>query len=432
MATLLALDELLEPISPDQPAGEDLRWTSDWDRIREARRADDGLESGKWKRKEQKSSDWALVQELATAMLQKRSKDLQLAIWLTEANVKQNGFEGLRHGLYLSRELMVRFWDKGLFPVMDEGPEDRSGPFEWMNEKLLHSILEIPITRSEQGVDFNLMQLRDARLVGSESSWKDKDGYVDDDKKKVFDKALAEGRRSMDMFRSAVAATERKTYEALASEFLAAHQEFKDLDKLLDEKFGKVAPSLKDVRAVMAEISDEVLNSLAEKRLQEPDTSSEPEIVAADQQAGRPDSIKIRLPLSGFNSSASPMGNNVSWQEAERLIRSGNVDAGLSEMIRLAASETSGRSRFQRKFLLAEICQSSNRARLARTILEELAEQIDKFQLEAWETTDVIGGVWTRLYQIYNTGDSSDKDRAAKLYDRLCRLDPWQALVCAE
>lgn len=442
MAALVDIDGLLEPISSSQPAGEDLRWTAEWDRVKEARRADDGLPSGNWDKKEKKISDWRLVRDLSTAMLQKRSKDLQLALWMTEASVKLEGFAGLRHGLHLTRELMVRFWDNDLFPPMEDGPRDRSGPFEWMNEKLVDSVLHVPITRSVNGDDFNVLQLREARSVGSISGWKDADGYVDTDKKKVFDKALAEGRRSMDMFRQALSETKREAYEALASDCLAAYQEFKALEKVIDEKFidekqsdesrRHIGPSLKDFRSAMDEIQKEVLDCLAEKRRQEPDT---PLLTAteADGVAGtKADSITIRVPLTGANASAPLTGSHSSWQEAERLIRAGQVDAGLSEMIRLAAGETSGRSRFQRKFLLAEICLVSNRARLARTVLEELAEQIDKFQLEAWEASDVVGGVWTRLYQIYNSGTSSDKDRAAKLYDRLCRLDPWQALACAE
>jgi type VI secretion system protein ImpA len=102
-------------------------------------------------------------------------------------------------------------------------------------------------------------------------------------------------------------------------------------------------------------------------------------------------------------------------------------------MVRLSARETSGRNRFQRKLLLAEVCLASKRERLARSILEELAEQIDKLQLELWESSELISGVWTRLYSLYKEGpDGADRDRAGKLYERLCRLDPWQALGCGE
>jgi predicted component of type VI protein secretion system len=81
----LLSNDLLDPIMAEQPAGADLRWTADWDRIKEARRADDGLETGNWAKKERKVADWRQVEELATAMLRDRSKDLQLAVWLMEA-----------------------------------------------------------------------------------------------------------------------------------------------------------------------------------------------------------------------------------------------------------------------------------------------------------------------------------------------------------
>jgi hypothetical protein len=40
--------------------------------------------------------------------------------------------------------------------------------------------------------------------------------------------------------------------------------------------------------------------------------------------------------------------------------------------------------------------------------------------------------VCTRLYRIYKGSASPELDRATKLYERLCRLDPWQALGCNE
>src|ERR1700680_382207 len=96
---LLYSDDLLDLISDAQPAGADMRWTGDWDRIKEARRADDGLDTGKWAKKERKAADWRTGRELGSATLRNRSKDLQLALWLTEANLKLHGFPGLRDGL---------------------------------------------------------------------------------------------------------------------------------------------------------------------------------------------------------------------------------------------------------------------------------------------------------------------------------------------
>lgn len=428
----LLRDDLLDPISADRPAGVDLRWTPEWDRIKEARRSDDGLDPGKWAKKDYKVADWRLVQELTLTSLQERSKDLQLAMWLTEANIKLHGLRGLRDGLRLIRELVSRYWDKGLYPPLEDGPEDRAGPFEWLNEKLVDSILAIPVTaRGDQGQDYSLIDLKDARLVGSEAGWKTEDGIVDDKKKKAYDAAVAQGRVSMDMFAHAIRETKRSEYEQLNSIFQQALDEFTALEKVNEEKFGDEAPNLAACRSALREMQQEIAGIL--DKIPVPFSDSK---VAKDrpiEQGQRGDPVVVRFPLSIPPSQGqAPLGS--SWNDAEMLIQSGQVDQGLAEMTRLAANETSGRNRFQRKLVLAQVCTASKRERLARMILEELSEQIDKFQLESWETSDLIGSVWIKLYQMYKRGEGGtvDADRAEKLYERLCRLDPWQALACGE
>ena len=429
-------DELLDPISPDQPAGSDLRWTPDWDRIKEARRSDDSLESGKWAKRERKAADWRLAKELAVAMLRDRSKDLQLALWLTEADIKLRGFVGLRDGLRVTRELMLRYWDKGLYPVMEDGPEDRAGPFEWLSNKLVDVIAAIPITvRSDGGIDYSFVDQQDALRIGSETNCKNADGEMDTQKKKAYDQALADGHISLEMFDRAVKETKRADYEELHSVFQETYDEFKALEKVIDEKFGDMAPNLANCRTALSEMQRAISDILEKKRWAEPlpvelgaGANS-----ASPAGAGGGDPMVLRFPLSLSGLQEGPSAAGSSWLEAEQMIRSGQVEKGLSEMTRLAAAETNGRKRFQRKLLLAEVCLSSQRERLARLILEELAEQIDKFQLELWESSELIASVWVKLYRLYKRGgESPDMERADKLYERLSRLDPWQALACAE
>jgi type VI secretion system protein ImpA len=428
-------DELLDPISADQPAGSDLRWTAEWDRIKEARRSDDPLDSGKWAKKERKAADWRLARELAVSMLRDRSKDLQLALWLTEADIKLRGFVGLRDGLRVTRELMLRYWDKGLYPVMEDGPEDRAGPFEWLSNKLVDAIAAIPITvRSDGGIDYSFVDQQDALRVGSEANCKDPYGEVDTQKKKAYDQALAEGHVSLEMFDSAVKETRRADYEELHSVFLETHDEFKALERVIDEKFGEAAPSLADCRAALSEMKKAISEILEKKRWAEPQAV---DLGAGANSAGQSGAgggaMVLRFPLSLSGLQDAPSAAGSSWQEAEQMIRSGQLERGLSEMTRLAAAETNGRRRFQRKLLLAGVCLSSQRERLARLLLEELAEQIDKFQLEQWESSELIASVWIELYRLYKrAGGSSDVERADKLYERLSRLDPWQALGCTE
>jgi type VI secretion system protein ImpA len=433
-------DDILEQISTDQPAGVDLRWTPQWDRIKEARRADDDLVSGKWTKKEHKDSDWRLAQELSVALLSKQSKDLQLALWLTEASVHLHGFAGLRDGLKIMRELMARFWDD-LYPRMEDGPEDRAGPFEWLNEKFIDSISAIPITvRNGQGVDYSFNDLQDARRVGLAASYMTPDGEIDSEKKKNYDQAVAAGRISMEMFEYAVKETSRASYEDLNLDCQQACEEFAALERIIDDKFGEAAPNLSAFRNTLGEVKLVIENWLEKARIAEPPPpdSGLQAVMGLSAGAGASqiiDGTSIRhiswLSRSDANGPHSSL--DARWNEAEILIQSGEVEKGLVEMGRLAAGETTGRSRFQRKLLLAEACLASKREHLARAILEELAEQIDKAQLESWESPALISSVWVRLYTVYKKGsDTSDLERANKLYQRLCRLDPWQALTWGE
>jgi hypothetical protein len=238
----------------------------------------------------------------------------------------------------------------------------------------------------------------------------------------------------MDFFAAALKATKRHDYERFSQEFQQTYSEFKELEKVVDDKFGGVAPNLAACRGALNEIRQAVSDILDQKRGEEPDS---PPVSAPGPEPftpnRRPGPEVARMAVSPRPSSSPQSDLRGSWQEAEGYIQAGEIDKGLNEMTRLAASETTGRDRFHRKLLLAEVCLASKRDRLGRSILEELAEQIDKFQLESWESTELISNVWTRLYRLYKQGaDSSDQGRASKLYERLCRLDPWQALSCNE
>ena len=87
-------DDILNPIPGDNPGGENLRYAPVYDKIREARRQDDEGPMGDWQR-ERKVADWALVIKLGSEAIATKSKDLQLAVWLTEALLHKEGFPGL-------------------------------------------------------------------------------------------------------------------------------------------------------------------------------------------------------------------------------------------------------------------------------------------------------------------------------------------------
>src|SRR5262245_6743541 len=124
----ISLEPLLAEIPGDKPAGEALRDADDapYRSIQEARRQDPERPSGVagTRERERKLADWKEVIRLSADLLRTRSKDLLVAVWLTEALVNQYGFRGLRDGLNLLRELQAKFWND-LYPTIQG--EDISG-----------------------------------------------------------------------------------------------------------------------------------------------------------------------------------------------------------------------------------------------------------------------------------------------------------------
>ncbi len=93
-------EELLNPIDGPNPSGANLRYEPIYDKIKEARREEDQPPPGMTER-DRKVADNAQVIKLTKDVLTTKTKDLQLAAWLTEALLKQQGFGGLKDGLSL-------------------------------------------------------------------------------------------------------------------------------------------------------------------------------------------------------------------------------------------------------------------------------------------------------------------------------------------
>ena len=109
---------LLSPIPGQNPSGQDLRYDPVYDKIREARRAeeeykvsDENAKRDVWTPAVVKKADFVQDIKLGTEALSKRTKDLQIAAWLTEALLAQEKFAGLTQGLGLLRGMIENFWD---------------------------------------------------------------------------------------------------------------------------------------------------------------------------------------------------------------------------------------------------------------------------------------------------------------------------------
>ncbi len=148
--TDINFDNLLIAISEDRPTGADCRegdanslyyqLKSARDRARDIERnnlfndaCDDAREY------------WLQVIHLAPEVLKTQTKDLEVTCWFCEALVREHGFSGLHRGLWLTRELIDRFWQH-LYPLPDEdGLDARLAPLCGLNGETHEGVLLAPI-----------------------------------------------------------------------------------------------------------------------------------------------------------------------------------------------------------------------------------------------------------------------------------------------
>jgi len=277
-AETLDFESLLAPIPGDNPGGESLRYSGVYDAVGEARRADDDLTQGDWQR-ETKSSEWRRVLELTTDALAKRSKDIQVAAWLTEALVQLHGFAGLRDGCRLVRELTEQFWDV-LYPEVEDGDlELRAAPIEWMNQRLSQVVKSVPVARTSRGDQYGWWhwhQSREVENLGRQNP-------------EARTTAIAEGKVSGEDWDKAVATLRRAHYETLFADLTEAVTELRALDQVVDGRFGSAAPSLVALKQAGEECQSLVEAIVKRKRELEPDASDRE---AASPTGGAPASVE--------------------------------------------------------------------------------------------------------------------------------------------
>ncbi len=263
-------NDLLDPIAGENPSGQNLRYAPVYDKIKEARREEDDAAQGDWKR-ERKLADWPVVIKTAGETIATKSKDLQLAAWLTEALLKTQGIAGLKEGLDLLKGLTETFWDT-LYPeIEDDDLELRSAPLEWVGKYLERPVKESPLTRS----GYNWFQYQDSRKVPTEA-----DVEEDPPKAETRQARIAEGKLTPEDFEKSFANSPKAYYVALSGSFEAALESLQALDDLCTEKFGNTAPGFHSLKSALEEVQQQVRSFLQKKREKEPDepvAGAEPE-----------------------------------------------------------------------------------------------------------------------------------------------------------
>jgi type VI secretion system protein ImpA len=429
------IEAILAPIPGDNPAGEDLRYGPAYDYIKEARRADDLLDRGDWQR-EIKTSDWDAVIATAVDALINKSKDLQIAAWLTEALVDTEGFSGLAIGLKMLNGFLRDYWEH-VYPEIEEGDLDfRVGPIEFMNEKLWLAVKQVPLTDKDATPGYSWLQWQESRQVGYETDIRNQYGDVDENKKKARNASIAEGKITAEDFDAAVARSSKAYYESLAEDLIACLDEFKKFDDTVDEKFGSEAPRLAELRETLKDCERVIMKIFKEKKDLDANEEPEPatqEAAAADVNNGEEEedaSLEDFLPFPGDRILDSGSLETAMWKDALVKLKASGIKKALGQLFSASCSAPSVREKNRYQLLMAKLCLKAERSDLARPIAEKLNTLIEELQLERWESPVWIADVLDTLYKCLTTGEPTDEDigRARALLQRLCTTDITKAM----
>jgi type VI secretion system protein ImpA len=268
-------DDLLNPVSGDNPSGVNLRYEKVYDQVKEARTEDDeSIPTGAWAR-QVKRADFNLVIKLAGEALAKKSKDLQLAAWLTEAHVKKEGIGLIQPCLKLFQDLQDQFWDT-LYPEIEDGDVGmRAVPIEWTANRVATILRECPITRD----GLNYYQYKESRAIGYEA-----DAEYNDAKTAQRQQAIADGKATAEDFDKSFNSTPKPWYVQMEDSFHASLETVDELQVYCEQKYGDDGPGFGKLRTALEEVGQVVTGLLNEKRKTEPDAPSSEEIAEPEPE----------------------------------------------------------------------------------------------------------------------------------------------------
>jgi type VI secretion system protein ImpA len=143
-------------------------------------------------------------------------------------------------------------------------------------------------------------------------------------------------------------------------------------------------------------------------------------------------------PQSEATTAAAANGqNSAPWQKrfvdstvlAKEALRIGQPDKAIDIMSQEISQQRSARGRFQRRLQFVEICVSAGKDAIVQPMLDDMIATIDAHKLEEWEDKAYMASVLIAIMRASKKIQADAKEKQ-KYFERVCRLDPAQALNC--
>ncbi len=254
-AVMVDVQEILKLFAENSASGEDLRRDvtpqSLYFRLRDARseaRAEERLVDNDPSAEAGISRHWKTVRDLALEALGTKSKDLEIAAWLTESLVRTEGLAGLAAGASVLAGLVRQFWDDGLFPLPDEdGMEGRVAPIAGLNGQgsdgtLMQPLRKLALFHRNNGNPLSFWQFDQAEEVAS----------LGDAARKA--QRLASGVPALADLEAEAQAAGRAELTALGADTVRALAAWQALEAALADKAGREAPPTRRIHDLLEKL----------------------------------------------------------------------------------------------------------------------------------------------------------------------------------
>ena len=233
----LTIGDFLSPISDTYPTGEALKEKDEFARVQAARASDDAtLPRGVWDR-DHKHSDWELVGELCADLLLKKTKDIQICLWMLESDVYMSGVKGFALHVLLLAEMVDQFWDD-IHPVMLDGDiEYRTNLFAWMSNKIPDALRTVPIS---EPATLDAVQWSDYERAVMETN----------------DDSIL----NLSQLRQSINDTDSSFYERLFEDLSDGYLALEHLEGVLEKRFKEQAPSISGLKVIIEQIAEVLMS----------------------------------------------------------------------------------------------------------------------------------------------------------------------------
>lgn len=286
VADPIELEALLAPLPTGEGgAGENLREdyspSSPYQRLRDARaaaRAEERARDSEGDAETTPAEGWRDVLRIGQQVLAEKSKDFEIAAWLTEGLVRHHGLAGLGAGAKLLTSLCRDFWDQGFPAPEGEGLEDRGAAIGGLagagtDGTVMQPLRRLPIFHRADGTGLGLYQWDQAEET---------EAIVNEERKQARrDAGVAELATLV-----AEARLDRNFLVGVGRGATAALAAWRAMETVLEERFGSDMPATRNVSQVLERIIEVV------KRLgggeEEAGTAAEPAAGEAAPGAAAP------------------------------------------------------------------------------------------------------------------------------------------------